>query len=111
MTVPTHTVEAFKTKTRGQQLNSTNDRLALRAPSARRKCVRETLGVDSFGVPHTHDSRHVGYHEYEASTEIFLFVVVRGVPIPCRCPPRPPRFLEKGGTVVQYPKGAGRGRQ
>lgn len=75
--------------------------------SGGRTCVRETLGVGAFGVPHTYNSQHDGYYEYEASPETFRFAVVRGVPVLSRYSLRPPHILDKGGTLIRCPKGAG----
>ena len=67
--------------------------------SAGRGSIQEALEVDNHGIPHIHNTRCDGYHEYTAPTEILIFAAIRG--ILSRCTLQSPRISEKGGTLVR----------
>ena len=69
--------------------------------STGRRGVRKALEMDNYRVPHVRNAKNDGYHEHAAPPETLILVAVRGVSIRCRCTPRPPRILEKGGTLVR----------
>ena len=76
-------------------------------PSVGREGIREIVWVDRFRVSHTNNPKCDRYFQHETPPATFILVIVRGIPVRCRCSPRPRRVLEESRTFVQGPSGPG----